>query len=95
MRSLCLLTLSLCVSLFAACGDKKKGEQEAQAASCESNSDCAQGEVCLAKECAKASPGAIYTDPENAVTPEKVKDHMDMINKAAEERVDAILKEAE
>ena len=83
--------------LFAlgACGDKKNSVEEAEAAACESNTDCKQGEVCLAKVCTSAAPGAIYTDPQNAVTPDKVKAHMDMVNKAAEERVDKILDEAE
>jgi hypothetical protein len=89
--------LSLAVlSLAAGCSDKKKSaEEEPKSAACESNADCGQGEVCLAKECAKAAPGAIYTDPQNAVTPDKVKEHMEMINKAAEERMEKALEGAE
>lgn len=81
---------------FGACSDDKKNSEATQeAATCESNADCQQGEVCLAKVCASAAPGAIYTDPSSAVTPDKVKAQMDMVNKAAEERVDKILEEAE
>ena len=49
----------------------------------------------MAKVCASAAPGAIYTDPSSAVTPDRVKAQMDMVNKAAEELVDKILEEAE
>jgi hypothetical protein len=84
------------LSSLGACSDKKAASEEpvektANAAACETNSDCAQGEVCLAKACASAAPGAIYDDPANAVTVDKVKAQMDMINKQAEERMDEAL----
>lgn len=103
----CLLLLSSALLALGACSDKKNSVQEAireatsgsaeeaTAAACETNGDCQQGEVCLANLCAKTNPGAIYTDPKNAVTSDKVKAQMDAINKAAEERVDKILDEAE
>jgi hypothetical protein len=82
---------------MGACSDKKKAEapEEEAAPACETNADCAQGEVCLAKECASAAPGAIYTDPSSAVTPDKVKKEMEMINKAAEDRMNKMMEEAE
>jgi hypothetical protein len=100
MRRLPTLILAITLGgLFSlgACSDKKKGTDEsteAKAAACESNADCAQGEVCLANACANAAPGAIYADPQSAVTAEKAKAHMEMINKAAEERVEKALEGA-
>ena len=99
MRELAIPYLVLLSSMLAigACSDNKKNsvDEATKEAACESNADCQQGEVCLAKVCASAAPGAIYTNPSNAVTPDKVKAQMDMVNKAAEERVDKILEEAE
>ncbi len=103
MRILSSLTLALSITAFAsvgACSDKKKAAEEPAdegpvEPECETNSDCDQGEVCLAQECANAASGAIYTDTENAVTPGKVKKHMEMINKQAQDRVDKMMEEAE
>ena len=86
----------LSFGLLSACGDKKKAApEEPEIASCETNADCEQGEVCLANECANAAPGAIYTDTQRAVTPDKVKAHVNQINEKAQKRADDILNEAE
>lgn len=99
MRIAKLLLVLAFGGLFSlgACSDKKKGADEStesKAVACESNADCAQGEVCLAKACASTAPGAIYADPQSAATAEKAKAHMEMMNKAAEERVDKALEGA-
>jgi hypothetical protein len=105
-----LVLLIAALTTVGACNSKKKsadqvldeasgGAATAPATTlggaCASNEDCSQGEVCLAQVCASTAPGAIYTDPHNAVTSDKVKAQMDMINKAAEDRVEKILNEAE
>jgi hypothetical protein len=97
MRRLSIIALSFGLLSFSfGCSDKKKAaEEEPEIASCETNEDCEQGEVCLAKECASAASGAIYTDPSRAVTPDKVKAHVEMINEQAQKRADDILNEAE
>ena len=89
MRRLVIIAVS--VGLLGACSDKKNPAEEPEIAKCESNEDCEQGEVCLANECASAASGAIYTDPSKAVTPDKVKRHVDMINEQAQKRADEIL----
>lgn len=93
MHSLIALGLSFGIFALGACGDKKKAAEEetTEVSTCESNADCAQGEVCLAKECASAASGAIYTDPSNAVTPDKMLKHMDMVNESARKRADDII----
>lgn len=95
MRRLAIIALSFGL-LLGACSDKKKAaEEEPEVATCETNADCEQGEVCLANACASAASGAIYTDPHKAVTPDKVRSHVDMINEKAQQRADEILNEVE
>ncbi len=80
--------------LSAGCGDSKKSENASPAEEqlvCEGNDDCEEGWVCLDGECANAASGAIYTDPSNAVTPDKVKAQVDKINANAQKRADEIL----
>jgi hypothetical protein len=98
MRRLSLLVLCLGVLTFGllGCSDKKKpAAEEPEVATCETNADCAQGEVCLANECASAAPGAIYTNPSTAVTPAKVKSHVEQVNEKAQKRADDLLEAAE
>ncbi len=80
----------LCLATLASCSGKKKpaADQAEQASRCEDNSDCEESEVCLDGACASTAPGAIYSDPQNAVTPDKVKAEVERINKAAEDRAD-------
>lgn len=90
----CLLSLS--VSFALACGDKKKPaaeEDEIEEPVCESNSDCEAGMVCLAGECASAKGTDIYTNTKSAVTPDKVKRHMEQVNENAQKRADELLKD--
>lgn len=86
-----ILISALCLLFAQGCSDKKKATEEEQVASCEATSDCEAGEVCLDGACASTAPGAIYTDTENAVTPDKVKAEVDRINEKAEERANEIL----
>jgi hypothetical protein len=67
-----VLVLAVALSLVG-CTKKKAAPSPAEAASCTSAADCSDGMVCLAGACTKSSSGAIYTDPSNAVTPDKVK----------------------
>ena len=74
------------------CGKDKKAEPtEAEPLTCESNQDCEAGWVCLDGECASAASGAIYTDPANAVTPDKVRGEIEKIQENSQKRADEIL----
>ena len=71
-------------------------ESKARAGStCAQNSDCAEGLVCLADKCADPSAKALYTDPGNAVTPEKVKQHVEAIGEKARRDLDEAVDPAE
>lgn len=73
-----LLVVLVLVSLASCKGDqKKKAKPGAQPARCSQDADCDSGWVCLAGACTDPSAGAIYTDPSNAVTPDKVKQHVE------------------
>ncbi|MSP60841.1 MAG: hypothetical protein EXR72_10960 [Myxococcales bacterium] len=61
---------------------------------CASNIDCPRGWVCLAKKCANATHGAIFTDTSNAVTPGKVKDEVEQQLKAHDDKMDNLMKKA-
>lgn len=86
-----ILVSALCLLFAQGCSDKKKAPAEEQAASCEATSDCEAGQICLDGACASTAPGAIYTDTDNAVTPDKVKSEVDRINEQTEERNSEIL----
>jgi hypothetical protein len=76
----------------AACkGGKKKEAEPAEATACSSDDDCEDGWVCLAKKCANPSSGAIYDDPANAVTPEKVQQQVEQTGQQHEKDIDKAL----
>ncbi|MCP4447553.1 MAG: hypothetical protein GY811_19765 [Myxococcales bacterium] len=89
------LVVGLCVSI-SGCGKNKEadnaGEDESSDLTCESNSDCEPGWVCLEEECANAASGAIYTDTTNAVTPDKVRGQIEKIQEDSNKRADEVLK---
>ena len=86
-----ILIPALCLLLAHGCSSKKEAEEQEQATSCESSSDCEAGQVCLDGACASAAPGAVYTDTDTAVTPDKVKSEVDRLNEKAEQRANEIL----
>lgn len=76
------------------CGKDKQAkasEEDEEVLVCEETADCEDGWVCLDGECANSASGAIYTDPANAVTPDKVKREIENIQKNAQKRNDEIL----
>ena len=74
---------------IAACGGKSdSGPEKEKAKACEQSDDCPEGQVCLARKCAKTSEGAVYTDPGNAVTPTKVKQEVERQDQLNRDRVD-------
>jgi hypothetical protein len=95
MRSRHLLSLSVVLAFgMSALGcdkDKKAKESDPELLLCEANEDCEEGWVCLAGECANAASGAIYTDPANAVTPDKVRGQIEKIQENSQKRADEIL----
>jgi hypothetical protein len=90
------VALSLAFSLTCACSGKKKQAEDSdddgvEELECEDNSDCEQGWVCLAGECSNAGSGAVYSDTKHAVTPDKVRKHLDQVNDKAQKRTDEML----
>ena len=81
-------------SLLVACGAKKTaepppaGDDEPE---CETSADCEGNWQCLGGECVDTSSRAIYTDPSNAVTPEKVKREVEKRQRQHTEQVDKSL----
>ena len=98
LPSLSLILLLALAAAVPACGKSKKPAEQAEegdesARVCESNDDCEAGWVCLDGECANSASGAIYTDPGNAVTPDKVRGEVERIQQQAQERADKILED--
>lgn len=89
--SVFFLALALGASALGCGKDKKVEPAEAEPLACESNQDCEAGWVCLDGECASAASGAIYTDPANAVTPDKVRGEIEKIQENSQKRADEIL----
>ncbi len=86
------LSLTLAVGLAVGCGKGKKNTKSEEASLvCESDDECEAGWVCLDGECANAASGAIYTDPANSVTPDKVKGQIEKIQENSQKRADEIL----
>lgn len=95
MRQILICLFALLLLAAVACGDKKKkAEESAEEPACESNSDCESGMICLAGECASMKGTDIYTNTGSAVTPDKVKRHLDQVQKNAQKRMDNALDEA-
>lgn len=82
MRS---LLLALALLLAAACSGKTERQQPI---ACTEDKDCPKGWVCLGEECADPSTKAVYTAPETAVTPAKVRDDVEQTSDRSRERVD-------
>ena len=73
-RSLYLILAAL---LFAtACPGAKARDQPAPKP-CASNQDCDDGWACLAGRCADARRSAVFTHPEQAVTPDRVRQELE------------------
>ena len=82
----CLLALALLAPLGLG-GCHKEPPPPAEPKPCHSNDDCTAPQICLAYECTDPRPGAIYTDPGNAVTPDKVKkDVEEKLNQEQQQR---------
>jgi len=81
--------------LLSVCGCKgKKGSSEdapAPVTRCASDTDCSAGWVCLDGKCADPGTGAIYGDPANAVTPDKVKRELEQTGQEHERDLDRSL----
>ena len=85
----------LLLALLALAGCPKSApEATAGPKACASSTDCPSGWVCLAKTCAHAAPGAIYTDTSNAVTPDKVKREVEQQLQAHDDKMDNLMKKA-
>jgi len=82
------------VALLLACG-KSKPAAERKPTTCKQNSDCAEGWVCLARKCADPSGKAVYMDPAHAVTPDKVRDEVEDVQKRHDDDIDERMKKAE
>ena len=88
MRTSMLLVLAM---LFAVgCGDDKK-KAAPQPTSCTSNEDCLRDWLCMDEACVDPDSKAIYTDPQNAVTPEKVKRELQRIGDERQKKHDQLL----
>ena len=85
-----VLALGFAVS---ACSGKKapESEPEEDEVECQTNSDCEGNLQCLGNECVDTSSKAIYSNPSNAVTPEKVKREVELRQRAHTEQVDKSL----
>ena len=75
MRSWGVRRAALLLLLLAAC-KRPRGVPDAPV-TCAESADCKTGWVCLAGRCADPSAAAVYEHPQNAVTPEKVKNEVD------------------
>lgn len=60
----------------------------AAAVSCAGNSDCPETWICLAGKCTNPSEGAIYSDPSNAITPDKVEREMEQLGQQRDQDID-------
>jgi hypothetical protein len=90
--------LSLSVSLaVSACKGKPEpaAEPPPPPASCATASDCPEHWVCLGGRCTDPSSTAIYSDPSNAVTPDKVEREVEQAGQKHEQDVDRAVEEAE
>jgi hypothetical protein len=82
-----LLSLSALASLPAGC----KGKTPPSAPkSCQKDTDCPDPLICLAGACADPRESAIYTNPSQAVTPQKVKQQVEQTNQQIEDKLDKI-----
>jgi hypothetical protein len=95
----CIGFLVLCLP---ACRDSRQGAPEpaaepapAAAVSCGGNSDCPETWICLAGKCTDPSEGAIYSDPSNAVTPDKVEREMEQLGQQRDQDIDRRIEGAE
>lgn len=61
----------------AACPGARSQENAAVAKSCASNQDCDNGWACLAGQCADTRKSAVFTHPEQMVTPDKVRQEVE------------------
>lgn len=89
-----MVTGALAIMIFACEGEKKADPQPGKAKvtePCTTDGDCVGELVCLAQECTDSSRGAVYGNPRGAVTPDKVKRHVDDIKKKAADRADKSL----
>ncbi len=85
---ICFLVLCL-----PACRDSTQSapgpaEQAPSPVSCSGNADCAENWICLAGKCTNPSEGAIYSDPSNAITPDKVEREMEQIGQQRDQDID-------
>jgi len=62
---------------------------------CETDQDCPARWLCLAGACADPSSKAVYTDPKNAVTADKVKKHVEQVNDQHDKAMDDVMKKAD
>jgi hypothetical protein len=62
---------------------------------CEADGECPERWRCLAHKCTDPSLGAHFTDPEHALTPERMKQQVDQTNEAHEKDVDKKVEEIE
>ena len=93
-----LLPAALAIALAACSDDEAEAPAEPQAeveetrpAECTTDQDCEAQMVCLAGACTKAAAGAIYTDPSNAVTPDKVQGDLEQRGAQHGENIDKAL----
>ncbi len=88
------IALGIPLLVLVACSSNKGNSDEPEESapmSCESTEDCDDNMVCLAGECASTRSTDIYTDPANAVTPQKVKAEIEAIQNTQQKRRDELL----
>jgi len=91
------LSLLLLLSL-SACRGRKKSEAEPKPpapAACAANADCPEHWVCLASRCTDPGSTAIYSDPSNAVTPEKVEREVEQVGEKHQRDIDQAVEGAQ
>ncbi len=71
--------------------EEKSAPATAEKISCDTNADCRGEWKCLGGYCTDPRAKALYTDPKNAVTPDKMKQEVEKMNKEREKKVDKTL----
>jgi hypothetical protein len=85
-------------ALLGLCGCRKSApgvSAEPALTPCQSNADCQSGWVCLAHECADPREKAVYMAPKTAVTPDKVRRHLEQVQADQDRAVEHIVQQAE
>jgi hypothetical protein len=74
-----IVAASSLAGVAAGCRREKKRvvSDTVMAKPCASNGDCEDGWACLAARCYDTRKGAVFTHPEQMVTPDRVRDEVD------------------